>query len=69
MTTRTDRLERLATLARDLRTFQRTYFRTRDHRALVDAKRVEAAVDELLAELSPPDPPTGDNPSRGDTTP
>lgn len=49
--TRTDRLEQIAELADRMRVLQRRYFRTREHRAMVDAKRLEAALDERLAEL------------------
>lgn len=37
--------------ARDMRAMQRAYFKTRDIQCLVEAKRLERELDEMLSDL------------------
>jgi hypothetical protein len=47
-------LQEVAQKAKEVRTAQKLYFRTRDARTLYDSKNLEKELDALLAKLSDP---------------
>ncbi len=49
-------VEELASLVKEMRDAQRTYFRTRSGDALAEAKRLEKAVDEAVKTIRNHDP-------------
>jgi hypothetical protein len=61
MSTRIERLERLAVLTRAMRDAQRRYFSRRDREDLIDAKEREVDVDSALVWLDQTEEPRRDD--------